>query len=1032
MSDAVPEMKLVSENPQSTVVAEFTPTKRDSRAYQSEAALEEAFIQQLEAQQYGRVAFADEASLIGNLRLQLEKLNQTSFSDAEWQQLFNGVIANKTNGIVEKTRLIQEDYIQVLHRDDGSEKNIYLLDKKDIHNNTLQVMHQYATAGGKHRNRYDVTVLVNGLPLVHIELKRRGVSLEEAFNQINRYQNESFAADNGLFEFVQIFVISNGTLTKYYSNSTRENVLKENLQQKTQKKSNSFEFTSWWTDEKNNLIRDLMDFAQTFFSRHSLLNVLTKYCVFTSEDILMVMRPYQIVAAEKIINQIQKGHFAKTYGSVNAGGYVWHTTGSGKTLTSFKTAQLACQLPEIHKVLFVVDRKDLDYQTMKEYDRFAKGAANSNTSTRILTQQMENPNAKIIITTIQKLAVFIKQNKSHAVYGKELVIIFDECHRSQFGDMHEAITKAFKKYYLFGFTGTPIFARNANSSGKAHLRTTEQAFGKKLHVYSIVNAIADGNVLPFKLSYHATFREKEHVEDKEVVDIDREKALNDPRRISKVTQYILQTFADKTRRADSYQHHLLVNVAQTAKAKHRSKVAEKTELRYVKGFNSIFAVASIASAKQYYLEFQRQQAAFTPDNRLKVAVIFSYGVNDGENDGLDDENNENTAQLSTTDREFLDDAIGDYNAQFHTNYDTSGDKFQSYYKDVSLRMKNREIDLLIVVNMFLTGFDATTLNTLWVDKNLRWHGLLQAFSRTNRILNAVKDHGNIVCFRNLEKATNEALALFGDENAAGIVLLKPYRDYYEGYADEDGKEIPGYRALIETVMAQFPAEKRILGEAAEKNFITLWGNILRLKNVLNTFDEFAGNEILQIGEFQDYQSIYMDLYQKYRGKKERPEEINDDLVFEIELIKQVDINIDYILQLIAKYHEEHTDNKEINVAIRKSIDASPALRDKKSLIEAFVDKLTPNSDIDADWPRFVAEKKDEELESIIVQEQLKPEATRTFIKRAFEEGELRDTGTDFARILPNIPRFKPDSHRAEKRASVVEKLQTFFSRFTSV
>jgi type I restriction enzyme R subunit len=1003
---------LLAENSESTVVAEFTPAYRTETSYQSEAELEKAFIKQLVEQGYEYLAIKNEQDLIINLRKKLEELNQMTFTDNEWNQFFKTEIANPNHSIEEKTATIQEDYIKILKRDDGTTKNIYLLDKKNIHNNKLQVINQYEAESGKRPNRYDVTILVNGLPLVHVELKRRGVALKEAFNQINRYQRESFWSGSGLFEYVQIFVISNGTHTKYYSNTTRWQHIKE-METKTHKgkrTSNSFEFTSWWADEQNNPIMDLMDFTRTFFQRRTLLNILTRYCVFTTDRMLLVMRPYQIVATEKILNKIVISHNYKKFGTREAGGYIWHTTGSGKTLTSFKTAQLASRLPFIDKVLFVVDRKDLDYQTMREYDKFEKGAANSNTSTAILKRQLEDPNARIIITTIQKLERFIKANKGHTIFDGEVVIIFDECHRSQFGEMHNAIVKAFKKYYLFGFTGTPIFAINSANGGRFDLRTTEQVFGQKLHTYTIVDAIRDENVLPFKVDYVSTMREAEEIEDKEVIDIEREEALSDPRRISKIVSYIIEHFDQKTKRNSYY----------------------ALNERRLAGFNSIFAVQSIDMAKKYYAEFKKQLAELPEGRRLKVALIYSFAANEDDLDGVMDENSEDTSGLDKSSRDFLESAIQDYNAMFGTMFDTTPDKFQNYYKDVSERMKKREIDLLIVVNMFLTGFDATTLNTLWVDKNLRYHGLLQAFSRTNRILNSVKTHGNIVCFRNLEKATNEAIALFGDKEASGLVIIRPYEDYYNGYKDGE-KEVPGYKALIEELQEKFPINQPIEGEQNKKEFVKLFGSILRLKNILSTFDQFQSNEILSERDYQDYQSVYLDIYQEFRkGSAAEKEPINDDLVFEIELIKQVEINIDYILELIEKYHKDHIKNKEILVDITKAIDSSIRLRSKKDLIMEFINRLDPHAIVEEEWVKYIDAKRREELDKIIEEEQLKREETYKFLGNAFKSGYIETTGTEFPKILPPISRFTTDGARAKKRETVLQKLQAFFERFFDI
>jgi type I restriction enzyme R subunit len=1004
---------LVAENPQSTVVAEYSPDGHRVAHYQSEADLERLFIEQLTTQAYEYLPITSEADLTLNLRLQLEKLNGFTFTDTEWERFFASELANPNQSVEEKTATIQEDHIKNLTREDGTVKNVYLLKKDNIHDNSLQVINQYATDEGQRANRYDVTILVNGLPLVHIELKRRGVAIIEAFNQINRYSRESFWASSGLFEYVQLFIISNGTHTKYYSNTVRLEHIKEaneGAAKKGKRTSNSFEFTSWWADATNRPITDLMDFGKTFFAKHALLNILTKYCVFTIDHQLLVMRPYQIVATERILSRIEVSTNYKKLGTIEAGGYIWHTTGSGKTLTSFKAAQMVSKLPYIDKVVFVVDRKDLDYQTMGEYDKFEKGAANSNTSTAILKRQLENPNARIIITTIQKLDRFIGRNTGHTIFDGHIVLIFDECHRSQFGDMHAAITKTFKNYNLFGFTGTPIFAMNASAGGRPDLKTTEQAFGEKLHTYTIVNAIADKNVLPFKVDYVSTVREAENIEDAQVRDIDREAALSSPERLANIVSYIREHFDQKTKRNSFY----------------------KLKDRRLAGFNSIFAVSSIDVAKKYYAEFKKQLVDAPSDKRLKVATIYSFGVNDEDADGMIDENSEDTSGLDVSSRDFLENAISDYNAMFGTSYDTSSDKFQNYYKDVSLRVKNREIDLLIVVNMFLTGFDATTLNTLWVDKNLRLHGLLQAYSRTNRILNSVKTFGNIICFRNLEKATNESIALFGDKEASGIVLLKSYTEYYHGYKDGN-KEIRGYESLVAELLKKFPVGERIIGEQNQKDFIKLYGGILRVRNILTTFDEFIGNEILTERNIQDYHSAYIDLYYEFRKKEEDAKEnINDDLVFEMELIKQIEINIDYVLGLIKKYHEDHTKNRELLVDINKAIESSVELRNKKELIDQFISSLDIHSVIDDDWQNFVDKKKAEELEQIIVNEELDRDATYTFVRNAFRDGSVATTGTAITKVLPPVSRFSPTGERTKKRESVLSKLTNFFEKFFDI
>ena len=1031
---------IVAQSSESTVVTEYKPQTKRSEAYQSEAELEREFIRLMQELGYEYLPIHKEKDLVDNLRLQLEAVNGYRFSDEEWGRFFSEVLANLKSGIVEKTRLIQEDFVQVLRRDDGSSKNITLFDKKNIHNNRLQVINQYTVSkeeGAAHDNRYDVTVLVNGLPMVHIELKRRGVPIREAFNQIDRYQRDSFWAASGLFEYVQIFVVSNGTNTKYYSNTTRFNHIKDANSHKVKKEktSNSFEFTSFWADAGNRIIPDLVDFTKTFFCKHTILNILARYCVFTSENMLLVMRPYQIVATERILNRIEIANNYKKFGKVAGGGYIWHTTGSGKTLTSFKTAQLASKLDYIDKVLFVVDRKDLDYQTMKEYDRFEKGAANSNTSTAILKRQLEEDGAKIIITTIQKLATFIKKNTGHAVFDKHVVIIFDECHRSQFGDMHLAITKYFRKYHLFGFTGTPIFAVNAGTGKKPTLRTTEQAFGDQLHTYTIVDAINDRNVLPFRVDYIKTMDMEPDIDDKEVWDIDRERAFLAPERISLVTDYILSHFDLKTYRGSkTYTFSVLQNIVDVASASGKAAIEEVKQKQRVSGFNSIFAVSSVEAAKLYYAEFKRQMAE-TPLRRLKVALIYSYGANEAETDGiLDEENSEDTSALDANSRDFLEKAIRDYNEMFHTNYSTDGDKFQNYYKDVSLRMKNKELDLLIVVNMFLTGFDATTLNTLWVDKNLKMHGLIQAYSRTNRILNSIKTFGNIVCFRNLQKRTDDAISLFGDKNAGGIVLMRGYKDYYFGYEDDDGKYHPGYADMIEELTEKFPlTEERIIGEQNQREFIVLFGAILRMRNLLTSFDDFAGNEILSERDLQDYLGRYQDLRDEWKNRRPtgEKEDITDDIVFEIELIKQIEINIDYILMLVKKYHDSHCDDKEVLITIRKAVDASPELRSKKALIETFIAGINDVDDVMLEWRAFVAEEKERQLSAIIREENLKDAETRKFIETSFRDGSIKTSGTAIDKLLPPMSRFG-GGNRAERKQGVIDKLRAFFERFFGI
>ena len=1034
------QYNIIAESQEYTVVSEYEHAVSTSEAYQSEAELENEFIRLLSEQGYEYLPIHTEAELISNLRIRLEKLNDYHFTDNEWEHFFNESIANKNDDIVAKTTKIQEDHIQVLRRDTGESRNIYLIDKNNIHNNFVQVINQYVEEGGNYDNRYDVTILVNGLPLVHIELKRRGRQLKDAFDQIDRYQRDSFWAGCGLYEYAQIFVISNGTNTKYYSNTTRANHIKEletGGRNKSKNTSNSFEFTSFWADSNNKIINDLLDFTKTFFSKHTLLNIITKYCVFTSERMLMVMRPYQIAATERIIQKINIANNYKLYGKIDGGGYIWHTTGSGKTLTSFKTAQLASRLPYIDKVLFVVDRKDLDYQTMKEYNRFEEGAANGNSSTAVLQRQLENKDKsgghhdyRIIVTTIQKLSIFIQKNKNHPVFQERVVIIFDECHRSNFGEMHTAITKNFKKYHIFGFTGTPIFAQNAGTGGDMRLKTTQQAFGDKLHTYTIVNAINDGNVLPFRIDYINTLKEKTGITDEQISAIDREKAMASPERVSQVVKYIIDHFDQKTRRSSYYSFRVLDDIHKVASAKKGISVKEHKTEQKLNGFNAMFAVASIPMAKAYYNEFKKQQADFPEAQRLKIATIYSYSANEEDIDGiLAEENPESTTQLDQQSRDFLEGAIKDYNQMFATNYDTSGDKFQNYYKDLSLRMKNKQVDLLIVVNMFLTGFDATTLNTLFVDKNLKQHGLIQAFSRTNRILNSVKAFGNIVCFRDLQQATDDAIALFGDKDASSIVVLMDFWSYFNGYDNKDGKHCYGYSELVGQLQSEFPEDQPILGEDAEKRFISLFGSLLKSINILSTFDQFYDRRELTDRQLQDYQSHYLDLRDKWRRRKTGDKEnINDDLIFETELIRQVEINIDYILLLVQKYHDTNCTDKEILVNISKAIGSSIQLRSKKELIESFISSVNADTDVDKGWREYVQHRKAEDLKEIIESEHLKPEETEKFIESSFRDGQVRTTGTDIDKILPPMSRFG-GGNRQEKKKSVIDKIQAFFERY---
>ncbi|EAI2893200.1 type I restriction endonuclease subunit R [Campylobacter upsaliensis] len=988
-------LKLLAQNTTSTIAVEFTPSKRQNSSYQSEAQLEKELIATLQAQGYEYAKITDEKSLESNLRTKLEELNSTTLSDTEWRRFFAQVLSRANASIVEKSVLIQEDYIQPLERDNGSIINFKLIDKADIHKNSLQVINQYEATTPTRSHRYDVSILVNGLPLVHIELKRRGVSLKEAFNQINRYGRESFFSGSGLFEFVQIFVISNGTQSKYYSNTTRDLHIKTKQGIKTTKTSNSFEFTSYFSDEKNTIIDDLIDFAKTFFARHTLLNILCHYCVLDVDRKLLVLRPYQIAACEKILQQIAISYHNKFYeksSEQKSGGYIWHTTGSGKTLTSFKTAQLVSKIQEIAKVLFVVDRKDLDYQTMREYDRFQKGAATGSKSTKELQSRLNSTdkNHKIIITTIQKLSRFIAQaEKDHTIFNEHIVMIFDECHRSQFGQMQKDIAKAFKKLYLFGFTGTPIFAANALG-----FETTERVFGACLHRYTIIHAIRDHNVLPFRVDYHTTTKDTTQITDE---------ILLNPTRIEHITRYILDHFTTHTKRnAKSY----------------------NLNGKHTKGFNALFATQSIPMAMRYYEEFQAQQASLPESKALKIGIIYSYAPNDE----LEEENSEDTTALPKSQRDFLDAAIDDYNAIFKCRFDSSADNFQNYYKDFSQRLRDKDLDLAIVVNMFLTGFDATTLNTLYVDKSLRYHGLLQAYSRTNRILNSVKSFGNIIAFRDLSKATDDALTLFSDENAKGIVFLRSLEEYLQGYTDENGKEHKGYNELLQELTDTFPLEsfrQATLKTSQKKHFLSLFGELLKLRNILEIFDDFS--DLLNDRDKQDYQSHYISTYEELRKDKDEQESTLDEVEFEVELLAQVEVSIEYILELIAKYHKDQATNYE---PILKLLDSSLSLRSKKELFLRFIDSLHTQSNVAKDFSTYIKTHKNNALQDIINTLNLDPKKTKEFMQDSFERGELRDYGRAFDEILPPSPLFGKGAEQTHKvREKALEKLQAFFELF---
>lgn len=1051
------QQSIILEDKKRTVVAEYNPIQRNDDEYESEDRLEKGLIKILAAQGYGTPHIHSEAEMLANLRQQLEQLNDFKFSDKEWTTFFKQNIAcdandgtNVSSDIIEEcTTKIQETHTFSLTRDDGSTKNVDIIDTANPYRNTLQVINQYVADEGAHKNRYDVTILVNGLPMVHIELKRRGVNIKEAFNQINRYGRDSFWSGSGLFNYVQIFVVSNGTNTKYYANTTRYAHVKEQgnkVQSKIKKDCNTWEFTSYWADEQNNIIADLDDFARTFFAKSTILNILTRYCVFTVDKNLMVMRPYQIAATENILLRIRRAMNLHQEGTRDGGGYIWHTTGSGKTLTSFKTAQIASKMDDIDKVLFVVDRKDLDYQTMKEYDNFQKDSANSNSDIKILHKQLNDSQCSIIITTIQKLSILLnKKDERYKVncLDKRIVFIFDECHRSQFGDMHKVIIKKFKKYMIFGFTGTPIFAENSGSARK----TTADLFGDKLHTYTIIDAIRDHNVLKFHIDYIRTMRMKDDVKDEQVWGIETKEALHDPRRITNNVRYVLDHYAAKTKRAESYVMSKIENVEEVVKR--GRKVEEIKRKHKVGGFNSILAADSVEMAIAYYNEFKKQQESLPINNRLKIATIFTYGVNQEEDEYDDDiiddtsETPEDVSQLkqkSPAAYEALEKAIVDYNNMFHVNYSLNCDSFQNYYKDVSLRVKNREIDLLIVVGMFLTGFDAKTLNTLWVDKNLKMHGLLQSYSRTNRILNTIKNCGNIVNFRNLEQETNKALSLFGDKDASGVVILRPFNDYYNGYTTiekEEPKYHKGYVEIVKELLEKYKPTEAFFHLAdleTKRNFVKLFGAYLRMNNLLSIFDEFTEDKkIIKIGQVQDFTSIYQELRDELKNGEPGGDNknINDDLEFEMELVKQIQVSIEYILALVMQYHESHCINKEIRVDITKAVKASPDLRDKIDLIERFIDQMTASSgDVFDEWDKYVAEQKEAELKAIIAEFDLKEDETREFLKQSEEDGYISSSGTGLAKVLPPINPFSPE--RAEIKAKVFAALEALFNRYQNI
>ena len=987
------------------ILAKFDKNNRvGGGSYQSEAELERELIANLVAQGYERADFKTSDQLYANLKVQIERLNNITFSDSEWERFLIEYLDAPNDGMVEKTRKIQENYIYDFTFDDGYSKNIKIIDKKNIHNNHLQVVNQ-VVGGARNENRYDVTILVNGLPLVHIELKKRGALVQEAYYQIHRYIKESFNLDHSLYKFVQIFVISNGTYTKYFANTTAKN-------------KDNYEFTCEWADAKNEVIRDLVDFTKTFFEKRVVLEVLTKYCVFDVSDTLLIMRPYQIAATERILWKIKSSYESKKAGTAEAGGFIWHTTGSGKTLTSFKTAKLATNLDFIDKVIFVVDRKDLDYQTMKEYQKFQEDSVNGSKDTKELKKSIEKDDNRIVVTTIQKLNEFVKKNPNHPIYDKHCVLIFDECHRSQFGDAQKNIRKSFKKYYQFGFTGTPIFPENSLKGD-----TTSGIFGAQLHCYVITDAIRDGKVLKFKVDYNnisPKFKDSEMEMDEEKLKKAEKKMLMHPERISEITKYILKVFNTKTYRNEFYDK----------------------KNRRLNGFNAMFAVQSVESAKLYYEEFQKQQESLPEEKRLKVATIFSFAANEepsslGE---IEEEGFETTAMNSTA-KEFLKKVIDDYNNVFKTNFTIDGQGFQNYYKDLSQKVKDKDIDLLIVVGMFLTGFDAPTLNTLFVDKNLRYHGLIQAFSRTNRILNKTKAFGNIVCFRNLERATEDAIKTFGDENSVNVILEKSYDEYINGFKDnETGKTFKGYIEICEELIAKFPDPTEIVLEADKKEFVQLFGELLKAENILRNFDEFQNFEkIISERQMQDMKSVYVDIRESFLNERisreaEAQQVDFSDVEFQIDLLKTDEINLDYILNLIMQKAKESKDIEHLKDEIRRVIKSSLGTRAKEDLVMDFISKkrlseLQNDDNIIETFYNFAKREKEEKINQLIAEENLNEKAYR-FIEKSISKGFVEYTGDELDGIIP--PLSRRGGAREKKKEIVLEKLRKIVDVFVGI
>lgn len=1012
--------------------SKYSLVNEDLNTYQSEAALEYEFIEDLVSQGYENPkTITSHEAMLDNIRVHIQALNNVVFSDNEWSRFVMEYLDKPGDSIVEKTRKIHDDYIYDFTFDDGHIQNIYLVDKKDIARNKLQVISQFEQKGTQ-ANRYDVTILVNGLPLVQVELKKRGVAIREAFNQVHRYSKESFNSENSLYKYLQIFVISNGTDTRYFANTVERD-------------KNSFDFTMNWAKADNMLIKDLKDFTATFFQQNTILNVLLTYSVFDTSNTLLVMRPYQIAATERMLWKIRSSYYSKKWSTTEGGGYIWHTTGSGKTLTSFKAARLATELDFIDKVFFVVDRKDLDFQTMKEYQRFSPDSVNGSESTAGLKRNSEKDDNKIIVTTIQKLNNLMKSEGNLDIYNKQVVFIFDECHRSQFGEAQKNLTKKFKKYYQFGFTGTPIFPENALGAD-----TTASVFGSELHSYVITDAIRDEKVLKFKVDYndvrpHFKDIEKE-LDEKKLTAAENKTALLHPERIKEISQYILKNFNIKT---------------------HRNQGSSQ-------GFNAMFAVNSVDAAKCYYEELNKQQAGST--RPLKIATIFSFAANEEQNavGDIADETFEVSAMDSSA-KEFLTKAINDYNEMFKTSYGVDSNEFQNYYRDLAKRVKNREVDLIIVVGMFLTGFDAPTLNTLFVDKNLRYHGLIQAFSRTNRIYDSTKTFGNILTFRDLETATIDAITLFGDSNTKNVLLEKSYNEYLEGFTDiVTGEARRGYVEVVKELKEMFPNPDEIVTERDKKDFAKLFGEYLRIENILQNFDEYNQlkafqsidiNDATAVEEFknanfitdediaamqnidvlkertiQDYRSTYNDirewLRRERKGKEAEESEIDwNDVVFEVDLLKSQEINLDYILELLFEHNKKVKDKESLIAEIRRVIRSSVGNRAKESLVVDFInatnlDDLNDKTSVIEAFFTYAQQRQKDEAMALIAEENLNEEEAKRYITVSLKREYASENGTELNALLPKMSPLNPQY--LTKKQSVFQKMISFVEKFKGI